>query len=178
MPNHVKNVWKIKGIKTEKERDYLLRKLAVQYHDKYKDTDEWIIDFDLIVPEPRFKKDCPKDCIVNKDSHVEEVKDRPWFNWYNFRLKYWGTKWGAYDGYTKIGKTQLTFVFSTAWSFPVPIANELAKLGYELEIRFADEDIGNNCGLLTFTKEDGWTEYAEADLTHPDKFANYIWSHY
>ena len=92
-PNHVRNVVKIKGIPKDKI-DYVLNKFAVKYTTPaYKGaTEEYIMDFDLIVPEPRFKKDCPKDCIVNKDSHVEKDIDRPWFDWYNFHNLYWGTK--------------------------------------------------------------------------------------
>lgn len=180
MPNHVRNVVKIKGIKTEKERDYLLNKLAVKMKSPEGElTGQWFIDFDLIIPEPRFKKDCPKDCIVNSSSHVESVEGREWFNWYNWHCTYWGTKWNAYDGYTKVGKTQLTFVFSTAWSAPFPIYEKLAELGYDLDIRYADEDIGSNCGRVTYeANEHEMNHYPEAELTDPDRFANYIWNHY
>lgn len=179
MPNHVRNVVRIKGIKTEEERDYLLRKLAVKYHDSYTDKDQLIMDFDLIIPEPRFKKDCPKDCLVNKDSHVQEVEGRPWFNWYNFHCEYWGTKWNAYDGYTTIKPHQIIFVFSTAWSAPFKIYEKLTELGYDLDIRYADEDIGSNCGRITWeASEHKLMHYPEAELTDPDRFAEYTWHHY
>lgn len=180
MSNHVKNVWKISKIPQDKIQ-YILNKLAVKYTTpEYKGaTEEYIMDFDLIIPEPRFKKDCPKHCIVNKDSHVQEDESRPWFNWYEWHCEYWNTKWNAYDGYTKIGKTQLTFVFSTAWSFPYPVARKLEELGYPIDIRYADEDYGSNCGRLTYnpeTKE--WTHYDESELPDPDKFARYLWNNY
>lgn len=179
MPNHIRNVVRIKGIKTEEERDYLLRKLATKYHDKYRGTDEWIMDFDLIIPEPRFKKDCPKDCIVSKDSHVQEVEGREWFNWYNFHIEKWGTKWNAYDGYTIVKKSQLIFVFNTAWSAPFGVYEQLTKLGYDFEIRYADEDIGSNCGCITWNNtEKEFVHYNESELTNPEQFANYTWSKY
>lgn len=179
MPNHVKNVVRIKGIETEEKRDYLLRKLATKYETDSSDKKEYIMDFDLIIPEPRFKKDCPKDCIVNKDSHVSEVEGRPWFNWYEWHVKYWGTKWNAYDGYTIIKPHQLIFVFSTAWSAPFSIYEQLTKLGYDFEVRYADEDIGSNCGLITWdSKENRLDHYPEEELSHPDKFAEYTWSKY
>lgn len=180
MPNHVKNVVRIKGIKTEEERDYLLRKLTTKYIDKYDgNREKYIMDFDLIIPEPRFKKDCPKECIVNKDSHVSEVEGREWFNWYEWHCKYWGTKWNAYDGYTIIKPHQLIFVFSTAWSAPFSVYEQLTKLGYDFEIRYADEDIGSNCGLITWNNsEHDLIHYPEEELTHPDKFAEYTWSKY
>ena len=174
MPNHVRNVWKIKGIPQDKV-NYLLNKLAVQLKDK----ENYIIDFDLIIPEPRFIQDCPKRFRVNSKSHVEEIKDRAWFNWYDWRVENWGTKWGAYDGYTKIGKTQLTFVFSTAWSFAYPVAQKLFTLGYDLDLRYADEAIGSNCGRLTYnaaTKE--VNHYDESELTDASQFANYLWNNY
>ena len=71
MPNHVMNKWKISHIPKDKLQ-YILDKLTIVAGDGNR-----IIDFDLIIPEPRLKSDCPKDCLVNKDSHVEEDKDRP-----------------------------------------------------------------------------------------------------
>lgn len=180
MPNHVRNVVRIKGIPKDKI-DYILNKLAVRYTTpEYKGkTEEWIMDFDLIIPEPRFKKDCPKACIVNKDSHVMEVEGRPWFDWYQWHIAFWGTKWNAYDGYTKIGKTQLTFVFSTAWSAPFHVYEKLTELGYDLDIRYADEDIGSNCGMITYdASEHRLDHYVESELTNPDSFAKYTWDKY
>lgn len=138
MSNNVKNVWKISKIPPDKIQ-YILNKLAVKYTTpEYRGaTEEYIIDFDLIIPEPRFKTDCPKRYLANKSSHVEEDADRPWFNWYEWHCEYWDTKWNAYDGYTKIGKTQITLVFSTAWSFPYSVAKKLEKLGYPLDRRYA-----------------------------------------
>ena len=178
MPNHIKNVVKIKGIPNDKI-DYILNKLAVKYKSDTTGNDEWIMDFDLIIPEPRYKSDCPKKYQVNKDSHVREDEGRPWFNWYDWHLAYWGTKWNAYDGYTKIGKTQLTFVFSTAWSAPFPVYAKLCELGYDLDIRYADEDIGVNCGLVTYdASEDDVDHFNSTHLSNPERFANYIWSKY
>lgn len=182
MPNHVRNVWTIKGIKTEKEKNYLLNKLTTvcKSHDEgAREMNTRIIDFDLIIPEPRFIKDCPKDCLINKESHVREVEDRPWFDWYRWHLKYWGTKWGAYDGYTIIKKTQITFVFNTAWSFAVSIADKLTKLGYDLELRYADEDLGSNCGKITYTaSEDTWKEVIDGEIPNPRRFGEYLWDNY
>lgn len=184
MANNVRNVVKIKGIPKDKI-DYVLNKFAVKYIKPAYDgaTEEYIMDFDLIIPEPRFKKDCPKDCIVNKSSHVMEDKDRPWFNWYEFHLKYWGTKWDAYDGYTKIGATQLTFVFSTAWSIPDKIYEKLFtwcdEQGYDVEVRYADEDLGSNCGIIDFkASEHDVNHYHEGEIANPARFAKYIWDNY
>lgn len=185
MPNYVKNVWKIKGIKPE-EIEYLLNKLTVKYTTMIDDGGpgkiERKIDFDLIIPEPRFKQDCPKDYRVNKDSHVAPAPGREWFNWYEWRCKYWGTKWNASDSYTIVKKTQITFVFSTAWNCPTPIALELAKLGYDMELKYADEDYGSNCGIITYDakaeESKKWTVTVKHELPDPGKFAKYLWANY
>jgi hypothetical protein len=122
MPNHVMNKWKISHIPQDKLQ-YILDKITMKLEDGTR-----IIDFDLIIPEPRLKRDCPADCIVNSKSHVQEVKDRPWFDWYTWRNRYWNTKWGAYDGYTHTGKTYIILYFQTAWSFAYPIARRVSQV--------------------------------------------------
>lgn len=172
MPNHVMNKWKISHIPQDKLQ-YILDKLTM-----ITEEGDRIIDFDLIIPEPRYKKDCPADCIVNKDSHVMEDKDRPWFDWYAWRNKYWNTKWGAYDGYTHTGKTYIIMYFQTAWSFAYPVAEKLAELGYDLDLQYADEDYGSNCGRLQYnaeTKE--WTRWSMDELKpNPNAWARRLWS--
>ena len=172
MPNHVMNKWKISHIPQDK-LNYVLDKITMKLEDGTR-----IIDFDLIIPEPRLKRDCPADCIVNKDSHVAEIKDRPWFDWYTWRNRYWNTKWGAYDGYTYTGKTYIILYFQTAWSFAYTIAQELAKLGYDLDIKYADEDYGANCGRLTYCSQSGeWTHYDQDDLKpDPGTWARRLWN--
>jgi hypothetical protein len=172
MPNHVMNKWKISHIPQDKLQ-YILDKLTMITEEGNR-----IIDFDLIIPEPRLKKDCPADCIVNKDSHVMEEKDRPWFDWYTWRNKYWNTKWGAYDGYTHTGKTYIIMYFQTAWSFAGPVAMKLAELGYDLDLQWADEDWGSNCGRLQYdpnTKE--WTRWSLDELKpNPNAWARRLWN--
>ena len=174
-PNHVKNVWKIKNIPKDKI-DYILNKLS-----SVESEDTRILDFDLIIPEPRLKQDCSKEFIRTEKSCVMEDKDRPWFNWYEWRLANWNTKWNAYDGYTIVGKTQITFVFNTAWSFPYAVAVELAKqLGYNLELKYADEDYGNNCGIFqTHEFDKTYLEFTDKS-EQPDniKFAKNLWGKY
>lgn len=44
------------------------------------------------------------------------------------------------------------FQFDTAWSCPKPVFHTLSALHPDAEIivRFADEDLGSNCGTLVF----------------------------
>ena len=165
------NKWKISHIPQDKLQ-YVLDKITMKLEDGTR-----IIDFDLIIPEPRFKRDCPKDCLMNKYSSAMEDKDRPWFDWYTWRNKYWNTKWGAYDGYTRTGKTYIIMYFQTAWAFAGPVAMKLAELGYDLDLQWADEDWGSNCGRLQYnaeTKE--WTRWSIDELKpNPRVWAKKLW---
>ncbi len=174
MPNHVKNVLKFKNLKPD-DVDFILNTIAIESEDV--PINYWI-DFDKIIPQPRFESECPDDCKVNKDSHISPDPDRPWFDWYRWRLKYWGTKWAAYDCYSKVGKSYVTFVFSTAWSVAQPVIEQLRLMGYDFELRYADEDWGHNCGWITYSRTDGFTHYPENELAHPERFARYTWDKY
>jgi hypothetical protein len=69
--------------------------------------------------------------------------------WYNWNTNNWGTKWNGYDVSwedREDGRTLLRF--DTAWAHPEPVIHALAaKFPNEiLEVRYADEDLGSNCG--------------------------------
>lgn len=177
MPNHVRNVIKISKIKPE-EIDMVLDMIATTLDDPEFPDKQYMIDFDKIIPEPRDESECPNEYKVNKESRIELLKDKPWFDWYKWHIDHWGTKWGAYDCYTKVGKTTITFVFSTAWSFAYPVIKKLEVLGYDILVRYADEDYGSNCGRLTYTREQGWTHWDESDLKDPVGFARNLWHTY
>lgn len=184
MPNHVRNVLKFRKLK-KKDIDFIINTIAIPMTVPTDPVEEttYLIDFDKIIPEPKDESDCPDDYKVNKDSHIMEYEDRPWFDWYKWHNKYWGTKWNAYDGYTIIGKSYVTFVFSTAWSMPHPVIERLHLLDYEFELRYADEDYGSNCGILSY-EYDGTT--GEKEFYHdgkdyfknPKQFARRLWDKY
>ena len=67
-----------------------------------------------------------------------------------------GTKWNSY-GYTnnwnendKIGHT---ITFETAWNRPEPVFIRLTELhpGLSIHLKYADEDLGHNCGEITYS---------------------------
>jgi len=68
-------------------------------------------------------------------------------NWYDWSVKNWGTKWGAYD-YSERERTdeRFSFQFDTAWSFPEPIFRELERMYPELVFDIASYDEGSNFG--------------------------------
>lgn len=73
------------------------------------------------------------------------------FHTLDFARDAWGTKWNAYDQSIDLDAGELSF--DTAWSCPIPVLVALSTKHPEAEIvvRFADEDIGCNCGTITLT---------------------------
>lgn len=174
MPNHVKNVLKFKKLKPD-DIENIVHLIAIESED---DPKTYWIDFNKIIPEPKYESECPEDCKVNKDSHISTNPDKPWFDWYKWHIKYWGTKWGAYDCYSIMGKSYVTFVFSTAWSVAVPVIERLHLLGYSFELRYADEDYGSNCGIITYDSEQGFEHQDEDSFKDSGRWAINLWRRY
>jgi len=63
-------------------------------------------------------------------------------DWYNWRVKYWGTKWNSYDNYISDNSVS----FDTAWATPEEWLQALAKQ-MDFVCSWADEDIGSNFGI-------------------------------
>ena len=185
IPNHVRNVLKFSKL-SAKDKEFILDHFATEMNPEG-DKDIYPLnryfDFDKIIAEPRKKEECDPDCLVSEHSHVIEDKERPWFDWYAWHNKYWGTKWNCYDGYVKVGTSTITFVFSTAWSAPFPIYEQLARFFcFKFEVRYADEDYGSNCGKLIYDPEKTGFEdivhITERDLLNADQFARNLWREY
>lgn len=183
MPNHVKNVLKFSKL-SAKDKEFILEKFTeVSRLEDFFPLNR-VFDFNKIIPQPKTEAECPDDCKVNKDSHIMEDAEKPWLDWYKWNCKYWGTKWGAYDGYVQVGKTTITFVFSTAWSAPFPIYKQLAKdYDFKFMVRFADEDIGSNCGIISYDPDrlpaDRYSDlYEQEAVSNTEEFARRLWRNY
>lgn len=158
MPNHVKNIIIFENCSEERLAEILQ---AIR-------SEESPIDFEKIIPMP--------ENIYRGDLGIEEEKRYGENNWYDWSRKNWGTKWNAYDvddvDGCKIG-------FSSAWSAPHPVIKALAKRFPDVYIlhKWADEDIGSNCGLRTY--EDGELAgemYPDGDKEAMD-FAMSVWGY-
>lgn len=182
MPNHVRTVVKFKNLKSEDDVKFILNMIASPaLTTPTEEIIEWRIDFNKIIPEPRTEEECPEAFLAEPGKAIkaiEEDKEKPWFNWFDWHIANWGTKWNAYDGYTKIGKSYVTFIFSTAWNIAMPIIEKLSILKYDIDVKYADEDLGVNCGTLTYTNEQGWTHKNSLQLTNPYRFARDLWNKY
>jgi hypothetical protein len=104
----------------------------------------------------------PKDLEQGKMA-LENIEKYGHKDWYSWSIANWGTKWNAYSQF-QIEENIISF--ETAWSTPFPLMEELSRMFPELtiEVTYADEDIGSNCGTYTFANgslvdeynPDGW----------------------
>lgn len=77
--------------------------------------------------------------------------------WYEWSIKYWGTKWNAYDiGSWTVGVNNAEIYFETAWSPPLPVIKVLSLMFPSLtfKITYADEG-GGFLGYTTFKVGEG-----------------------
>lgn len=76
---------------------------------------------------------------------IKNEEEHGYPDWYSWSCAKWGTKWNAYD-IKKIANDSIRF--DTAWSTPFPVMLKLSELfpSLTVEVYYADEDIGSNCG--------------------------------
>ena len=123
MPNYCDNNLRIKFNKKKELEDFLAKHFREGDYGKE-------FDFDTIIPEPRTKDGLEPKYIANKNSHVQLVAGREWFNRYKWHCDKWGTKWNAFETSDPVIDDDLTLCFSyeTAWSPSIPIIKKLAKM--------------------------------------------------
>lgn len=142
MPNWVKNDVRIENKQALKD--------CIKAEDRsgtgWEETVEFF-DFNEIIPMPEELKDKTR----NYPSwEAEEKQDKELVakygadNWYDWSVKNWGTKWNT----GSVRKTGVNSVeFDTAWSTPKPVIKALSKKYHtRVDVYYADEDLGNNCG--------------------------------
>ena len=74
------------------------------------------LDFNLIIPEPQSIDEVSEKYIGSEG--LEKNEDKPWFNWYNWHLDFWGCKWNADTMRILDNGDTLTIDFQTPWSAP------------------------------------------------------------
>jgi hypothetical protein len=121
------------------------------------------IDFNKILPMPEgilktcgsssieeiTKKRTPEEELARKKEHnllqEQNIKDYGYGGWYDWSIANWDTKWNAYSCWTLEDDfndvEDLTDLgFQTAWSPPINVIRELAKLvGEPLRMSYYDE---------------------------------------
>lgn len=167
MPNHTDTLIKIKG------RTEALAAFVARYITRDSGGDKRL-DFNLIIPEPATKKDCPakyaiKDAEDAKKHHLgwDEKNPKRWFDWYNWHLDFWGTKWNSYYGCCEEPEDiisndleEINISLNTAWSPATPVYRKLQEMfagELEIDVYYSDEG-GFYVGHL---HSDGEDEYYE-----------------
>jgi len=134
MPNWVHNIVKVKGNS----------KAIVKFLDRHVNS-EGYFDFNTIIPEPKYKVETSSKYILSEEEMRKSLlDDDDWFDWYNWRLKYWGTKWNAQfedklcfdkEAILRDKIEAVDIVFDTAWEAPVPVAKKLCTM-YKSKLKF------------------------------------------
>jgi len=163
------------------------------------------IDFEKIIPLPEeLKGTCSPTRIVSQEEYNEWIRKRDnneltqyereskpitqtmsndfkrkygYDNWYDWKCNVWNTKWNAY--YQR--REGNTIFFDTAWSTPHPIFQKLSEIFPQvtINVKFADEDFGYNCGNYVY--EEGvevFEELPQGGTYEAYKFANEIKCYY
>lgn len=112
-----------------------------------------LFDFQRIIPMPEELNE-DSDRYIEKLSMAERLLFQDKYgdvdNWYDWRVKNWGTKWNANE---TVVLSDNKVMFDTAWSTPFRIFEEISKrYNTIVKVRYADEGITENSGLLIYDK--------------------------
>lgn len=97
------------------------------------------------------------------------------FDWYEWRCDNWGTKWNtSNDSVQQIDDN--AFMFDTAWATPLEVLMKLSRQfpDIRIDVDFADEYIGHNCGFYYIQNGEGEIGEFE-DYNDAVSFAKELW---
>ena len=94
-------------------------------------------------------------------------------SWYEWNIANWGTKWDACDAIVEVTDGVINLDFQTAWSTCRPVFARLSELypSLQIEVSYADEDYGYNCGRYRFIGG----ECSNDELLEDAEFARKLW---
>lgn len=103
-----------------------------------------IVDFNL-EKERKSKPSQFEDDEIQVKLMVKNYLETGYLHDMDFNRNVWGTKWNACEGFINDKKEAK---FETAWSTPLPLMIKLSEKFPEskIEVHYADEDMGYNCG--------------------------------
>lgn len=124
MPDHIMNHLIISGKNYENIMDF---RLKYGIHDYF--------DFNRVIPEPTSIEECEEQYILkSKEEQMDEDDFDNLFDWYNWRIKYWGTKWNSYECSIHQYNNILYIKYLTAWESPKPVIDKLKENNKEYKI--------------------------------------------
>ena len=106
------------------------------------------LDFDTIIPEPATQEECPDKYLIKDAADAkkhslayDEDNERRWFNWYEWHLDFWGTKWNSRDAdcpsWVRIKELKMDKIeiwLYTAWAPATPVYQMLQEMYPKCEI--------------------------------------------
>lgn len=184
MPNWVRNIVNVYG-KKEDVADFIEKHI--------KDN---IFDFNTVIPEPKTREECDSDFILPKEEEQEIIEqnkklrkdgldkmfdlddETAWFDWYNWRVHNWGTKWNSKcaqfidaDAIREFSgnHVEILIAFDTAWTEPTPIFAKLDEM-------YKDSDLSIHYEYYSFENWDigcYTNDYEDEENGYPIKNINY-----
>ena len=99
--------------------------------------------------------------------------------WYEWSIENWGTKWNSYGYRDNIENWDEAIQFETAWAAPYPVIEKLASEfpNIRFDHAWADEDLGNNCGMCTYENGKRVSELIPSNRVEGVEFACAVWEY-
>ena len=128
MPNYCENVLKLK----HEDKDVLLKVIQAYNRGDLLQT---------FIPEPDYEKTKVENLYPEFHNGEKYATKSQWWDW---RIKNWGTKWEIVQPYTAedVEKDELYISFSTAWTPPIPLYDKLTELGFEIDASYFEIGCG------------------------------------
>lgn len=131
---------------------------------------EWVKDSGVTTKEGlvEFLKKKYPDAVDEAKKNLRALKETGYYDWYDWSIHHWGTKWNTSDGSVGLQPTRsghrLKFTFRTAWSPPTPVIETLSKRfpKNRFSLRFYERGVGFK----------GHRRYENGRLTHKSE-SNY-----
>ena len=111
------------------------------------------------------------DTFIKGYFNVQRYGSKDWYDW---RIKNWGTKWNASD--SSFNEETGVVEFDTAWSMPENIFRTLSHFT-PLRVVYADEDLGSNCGMEDYFVDEDGNEHLEVVMEGSVELANDTWGY-
>ena len=111
------------------------------------------------------------DTFIKGYFNVQRYGSKDWYDW---RIKNWGTKWNASD--SSFDEETGVIEFDTAWSMPENIFRALSHFT-PLRVVYADEDLGSNCGMEDYFVDEDGNEHLEVVMEGSVELANDTWGY-
>ena len=134
MPNHCSNDLFITGPASELKR-----------FKEHAQGDEIILDVEKFIPHPKNYRDA--DEAAEKDRSLKDGYNNGGYDWC---IKNWGTKWGAYEISLDETPKKLSYTFDTAWAPMLPVIVKMGEMFPLLKFVNKYYEMGMGCkGSIT-----------------------------